>query len=267
MLPSQSGTALTDETPSPDAHIVPRQMATGISRSTQQGSRAASNPRRRRRRAGSPKRTQELSERTSTAEERDEGSSSSASEDRIVQDPLIRRMQLTRESYGEFGFDIDLVFRHEFPDFEPCGISLAKSAKLTTLSGGTVVKLKLRVDGIKDHLRRFTQQGRMDQEVNLARCLSTRKDIHPGHGDPIAVSMTIYQQRKGCRDVVNLCDFEMYSCMIVLRATDRPGYEALKQKIAEENEISTSTSCAMYTIACTAFLTASTWLGVASTCS
>ncbi|KAK1040446.1 hypothetical protein LTR74_018689, partial [Friedmanniomyces endolithicus] len=237
MLPSQSGTALTDETPSPDAHILPRQKATGISRSTQQGSRAAPNPRRRRRRAGSPKRTQELSERTSTAEERDEGSSSSSSEDGIVQDPLIRRMQLTRESYQEFGFDIDLVFRHEFSDLEPCGISLAKSAKLTTLSGETVVKLKLRVDGIKDHLRRFTQQGRMDQEVNLVRCLSTRKDIHPGHGDPIAVSMTIYQQRKGCRDVVNLCDFEMYSCMIVLRATNRPGYEALKQKIAEEKEI------------------------------
>ncbi|KAK0922429.1 hypothetical protein LTR29_018256, partial [Friedmanniomyces endolithicus] len=49
--------------------------------------------------------------------------------------------------------------------------------------------------------------------------------------------MTIYQQRKGCRDVVNLCDFEMYLCMIVLRATNRPGYEALKQKIAEEKEI------------------------------
>ncbi|KAK0871027.1 hypothetical protein LTR87_013032 [Friedmanniomyces endolithicus] len=29
MLPSQSGTALTGETPSPDAHIVPRQKATG----------------------------------------------------------------------------------------------------------------------------------------------------------------------------------------------------------------------------------------------
>ncbi|KAK0954187.1 hypothetical protein LTR91_023431 [Friedmanniomyces endolithicus] len=237
MLPSQSGTALTDETPSPDAHILPRQKATGISRSTQQGSRAAPNPRRRRRRAGSPKRTQQLSERTSTAEEREEGSSSSASENGIVQDPLIRRMQLTRESYQEFGFDIDLVFRHEFPDFEPCGISLAKSAKLTTLSEGTVVKLKLRADGIKDHLTRFTQQGRMNQEVNLVRCLSKRKDIHPGHGDPIAVSMTIYQQRKGCRDVVNLCDFEMYSCMIVLRATNRPGYEALMEKIAEEKEI------------------------------
>ncbi|KAK0776986.1 hypothetical protein LTR59_014015 [Friedmanniomyces endolithicus] len=121
MLPSQSGTASTDETPSLDAHIVPRQKATGISRSSQQGPRAAPNPRRRRRRAGSPKRTQQLSERTSTAEEREEGSSSSSSEDGIVQDPLIRRMQLTRESYGEFGFDIDLVFRHEFPDFEPCG--------------------------------------------------------------------------------------------------------------------------------------------------
>ncbi|KAK0871028.1 hypothetical protein LTS16_026887 [Friedmanniomyces endolithicus] len=146
-------------------------------------------------------------------------------------------MQLTRESYGEFGLDIDLVFRREFPDFEPCGISLAKSAKLTTLSEGTDVKLKLRADGIKDHLMRFTQQGRMDQEVNLVRCLSKTKDIHPGHGDPIAVSMTIYQQRKGWRAVVNLCDFEMYSCMIVLRATNRPGYEALKQKIAEEKEI------------------------------
>ncbi|KAK1051653.1 hypothetical protein LTR74_016749 [Friedmanniomyces endolithicus] len=237
MLPSQSGTALTDETPSPDAHIVPRQKATGISRSTQQGPRAAPNPRRRRRRAGSPKRTQQLSERTSTAEEGEEGISSSSSEDGIVQDPLIRRMQLTQESYREFGFDIDLVFRHEFPDFEPCGISLAKSAKLTTLSEGTVVKLEFRADGIKDHLRRFTQEGRMDQEVNLVRCLSKRKDIHPGHSDPIAVSMMIYQQRKGCRDVVNLCDFEMYSCMIVLRATNRPGYEALKQKIAEEKEI------------------------------
>ncbi|KAK1807804.1 hypothetical protein LTR12_017842 [Friedmanniomyces endolithicus] len=146
-------------------------------------------------------------------------------------------MPLTRESYGEFGFDIDLVFRHEFPDFEPCGISLAKPTKLTTLSEGTVVKLKLRVDGIKDHLRRFTQEGRMDEEGNLVRCLSKRKDIHSGHSDPIAVSMTIYQQRKGCRDVVNLCDFEMYSCMIVLRATNRPGYEVLKQKIAEEKEI------------------------------
>ncbi|KAK1813204.1 hypothetical protein LTR12_012393 [Friedmanniomyces endolithicus] len=223
MFPSQSGTALTDETPSPDAHIVPRRKATGISRSTQQGPRAAPNPRRRRRRAGSPKRTQQLSERTSTAEEREEGSSPSSSEDGIVQDPLIKRMQLTRESYGEFGFDIDLVFRHEFPDFKPRGISLAKSAKLTTLRRGTVVKLKLRADGIKDHLRRFTQEGRMDQEVNLVRCLSKRKDIHPGHSDPIAVSMTIYQQRKGCRDVVNLCDFEMYSCKIVLRATNRPG--------------------------------------------
>ncbi len=102
-------------------------------------------------------------------------------------------------------------------------VSLAKPTKLTTLSEGTVVKLKLRADGIKDHLRRFTQEGRMDQEVNLVRCLSKRKDIHPEHSDPIAVSMTIYQQRKGCRDVVNLCDFEMYSCMIVLRATNRPG--------------------------------------------
>ncbi|KAK1086441.1 hypothetical protein LTR48_003554, partial [Friedmanniomyces endolithicus] len=237
MLPSQSGTALTNETPSGDAHIVPRQKATGIFRSTQQGPPAAPNPRRRRRRAGSPKRTQQLSERTSTAEKREEGSSSSSSEDGIVQHPLMKRMQLTRESYEEFGFDIDLVFRHAFPDFEPCGISLAKSAKLTTLSEGTVLKLKLRADGIKDHLWRFTQQGRMDEEVNLVRCLSKRKEIHPGHGDPIAVSMTIYQQRKGCRDVVNLCDFEMYSCMIVLRATNRPGYEALKQKIAEEKEI------------------------------
>ncbi|KAK1052423.1 hypothetical protein LTR74_016520 [Friedmanniomyces endolithicus] len=237
MLPSQSRTVLTDETPSPDAHIVPRRKATGISRSTQQGPRAAPNPTRRRRRAGPPKRTQQLSERTSTAEEREEGSSSSSSEDGIVQDPLIKRMQLTRESYGEFGFDIDLVFRHEFPDFEPRGISLAKSAKLTTLSEGTVAKLKLRADAIKNHLGRFTQEERMDQEVNLLRCLLKRKDIHPGHSDPIAVSTKIYQQRKGCRDVVNLCDFEMYSCMIVMRATNRPGYEALKQKIAEEKEI------------------------------
>ncbi|KAK4954083.1 hypothetical protein LTR66_013589 [Elasticomyces elasticus] len=237
MLPSQPRTAMTDEASSPDAHIVPRQKATGISRSTQQGPRGAPGPRRRRKKGGSTKRTQQLSERTSTAEEREEGSSSSSSEDGIVQEPLIRRMQLTRESYGQFGFDIDLAFRHEFPDFEPCGISLAKSAKLTTLSEGTVAKLKLRADAIKDHLKCFTQEDRMDQEVNLLRCLSKRRDIHPGHSDPIAVSTTIYQQRKGCGDVVNLCDFEMYSCMIVLRATNQPGFEALKQKIADEKEI------------------------------
>ncbi|KAK5000274.1 hypothetical protein LTR66_000845 [Elasticomyces elasticus] len=237
MLPSQPRTAMTDEASSPDAHIVPRQKATGTSRSTQQDPRAAQGPRRRRKKGGSTKRTQELSERTSTAEEREEGSSSSSSEDGIVQDPLIRRMQLTRESYEEFGFDIDLVFCHEFPDFEPCGVSLAKSAKLTTLSEGTVAKLKLRVDAIKDHLKCFTQEDHTDQEVNLLRRLSKRKDIHPGHSDPITVSTTIYQQRKGCRDVVNLCDFEMYSCMIVLRATNRQGFETLKQKIADEKEI------------------------------
>ncbi|KAL2349858.1 hypothetical protein BJ546DRAFT_1070781 [Cryomyces antarcticus] len=235
MLPSQPRTAMTDEASSPDAHIVPRQKVTGISRPTQQDPRAAPGPRRRRKKGGSTKRTQQLSERTSTAEEREEGSSSSSSEDGIVQDPLIRRMQLTRESYGEFGFDIDLVFRHEFPDFEPCGISLAKSAKLTTLSEVTVTKLKLRADAIKDHLRRFTQEERMDQEVNLLRCLLKRKDIHPGHSDPIAVSTTIYQQRKGCKDVVNLCDFEMYSCMIVLRATNRAagGHQASGSKILQ----------------------------------
>ncbi len=223
MLPPQPRTAITDEASSTDTHTVPRQKATGISRSTQQGPRAAQKPRRRRKKGGSTKRTQKLAEGSTTAEERDECTSSSSSEDGIVQDPLIRRMQLTRESYWEFGFDIDLVFRHEFPDFEPCGISLAKSAKLTTLSEGMVAKLKLRADAIKDHLRRFTQEECMDQEVNLLRSLLKRKDIHPGHSDPIAVSTTIYQQRKGCRDVVNLCDFEMYSCMTVLRATNRPG--------------------------------------------
>ena len=140
-------------------------------------------------------------------------------------------MQLTRESYWEFGFDIDLVFGHEFPDFEPCGISLAKSAKLTTLTEGTVAKLKLRADVITDHLGRFTQDEGMDQEVNLLRCLLKRKDIHPGHSDPLAVSTTIYQQRKGCRDMINLCDFEMYSCMIVLRATDRPGVRLSSESI------------------------------------
>nr|OQO26886.1 hypothetical protein B0A51_12175 [Rachicladosporium sp. CCFEE 5018] len=237
MLPSQSRTALTDETPSPEAYIVPRHKATGVARSTQQGPEAAPNSRRRKKRAGSPKCTQQLSERTSMAEEREEGSSLSSSETVVVQDPLTRRMQLTRESYREFGFDIDLVFRHEFPDFEPCGISLAKSAKLTTLSEVTFSKLELRADAIKDHLRRFTQEDRMDEEVNIVRCLLQRKDIHPGHSDPIAVSTTIYQQKKGCRDVVNLRDFEIYSCMIVLRATNRPGYEALRQKIAEEKEI------------------------------
>ncbi|KAK1093572.1 hypothetical protein LTR48_002055 [Friedmanniomyces endolithicus] len=237
MLPPQPRTAITDEASSSDNHTVPRQKATGISRSTQQGPRAAPKPRRRRKKGGSTKRTQKLAEGSTTAEERDECTSSSSSEDGIVQDPLIRRMQLTRESYWEFGFDIDLVFRHEFPDFEPCGISLAKSAKLTTLSEGMVAKLKLRADAIKDHLRRFTQEECMDQEVNLLRCLLKRKDIHPGHSDPIAVSTTIYQQRKGCRDVVNLCDFEMYSCMTVLRATNRPGYEALKQKIERRRSL------------------------------
>nr|OQO16788.1 hypothetical protein B0A51_18955 [Rachicladosporium sp. CCFEE 5018] len=171
------------------------------------------------------------------AEEREEGNSLSSSENGVVQDPLTRRMQLTRESYRKFGFDIELVFRHDFPDFESCGISLAKSATLTTLSEVTVSKLELRADAIKDHLRRFTQEDRMDEEVNLVRCLLKRKNIHPGHNHPIAVSTTIYQQRKGCRDVVNLCDFEIYSCMIVLRATDRAGYEALRQKIAEGKEI------------------------------
>ncbi|KAK4994803.1 hypothetical protein LTR66_005244 [Elasticomyces elasticus] len=241
MLPSQSRTAMTDEAPSPDVRVAPRQKATkkatGITRSTQQGPQAAPGPRQRRKKVESTKCTQQLSERTSTAEERGDGGSLSSNEDGVVQDPLIRRMQLTRESYEEFGFDIDLVFRHEFPDFEPCGISLAKSAKLTTLSEGTVAKLKLRADAIKDHLRRFMQEECMDQEVNLLRSLLMRKDIHPGHSDPIIVSTTIYQQRKGCRDVVNLCDFEMYSCMIVLRATNRQGFEALKQKIADEKEI------------------------------
>ncbi|KAK0767687.1 hypothetical protein LTR38_018265, partial [Friedmanniomyces endolithicus] len=164
MLPPQPRTAITDEASSTDTHTVPRQKATGISRSTQQGPRAAQKPRRRRKKGGSTKRTQKLAEGSTTAEERDECTSSSSSEDGIVQDPLIRRMQLTRESYWEFGFDIDLVFRHEFPDFEPCGISLAKSAKLTTLSEGMVAKLKLRADAIKDHLRRFTQEECMDQE-------------------------------------------------------------------------------------------------------
>ncbi|KAK4991372.1 hypothetical protein LTR66_006566 [Elasticomyces elasticus] len=231
MLPSHSRTAMNDEALSPDVRVAPRQKATkkatGITRSTQQGPQAAPGPRRRRKKVESTKRTQQLSEITSTAEEREEGGSLSSNEDGIVQDPLIRRMQLTRESYREFGFDIDLVFRHEFPDFEPCGISLAKSAKLTALSEGTVAKLKLRADAIKDHLRCFTQEERMDQEVNLLRCLLKRKDIHPGHSDPIAVSTTIYQQRKGCRDMLNLYDFEMYSCMIVLRATNRPGVRLL----------------------------------------
>ncbi|KAK0771342.1 hypothetical protein LTR75_017685 [Friedmanniomyces endolithicus] len=237
MLPPQPRTAMADEASSSDTHTVPRQKATGISQSTHQGPRAAPKPRRRRKQGGSTKRTQTLAEASTTAEERDECTSSSSGEDGIIQDPLIRRMQLTRESYWKFGFDIDLVFRHEFPDFEPCGISLAKSAKLTTLGQGMVAKLKLRAEAITDHLRRFTREEGMDQEVNVLRCLLKRKDIHPGHSSPIAVSTKVYQQRKGCRDMVNLYDFEMYSCMIVLRATNRPGYEALKQKIAEEKEI------------------------------
>ncbi|KAK1036621.1 hypothetical protein LTR74_018846, partial [Friedmanniomyces endolithicus] len=118
---------------------------------------------------GSTKRTPRVVEGSRTTEEHDECTSPSLSDDGIGQDPLIRRMQLTRESYWEFGFDIDLVFGHEFPDFEPCGISLAKSAKLTTLTEGTVAKLKLRADVITDHLRRFTQDEGMDQEVNLLR--------------------------------------------------------------------------------------------------
>lgn len=164
---------MTYEALSADAHIVPRQKAAGVSRSTQQGPEAAPGPRRRREQGRSTKCAQQLSERTSTAEEREEGSTSSSSGDGIVQEPFIRRMQLTRESYGEFEFDIDLVFRHKFPAFEPCGISLAESAKPTTLSEGTVAKLKLRVDAIKDHLSRFTQEERMDQEVNLLRKSST----------------------------------------------------------------------------------------------
>ncbi|KAK1034361.1 hypothetical protein LTR74_018902, partial [Friedmanniomyces endolithicus] len=128
-------------------------------------------------------------------------------------------MQLTRESYWEFGFDIDLVFGHEFPDFEPCGISLAKSAKLTTLTEGTVAKLKLRADVITDHLRRFTQDEGMDQE----RSTRSLNDNIPA--------------KEGLPGLINLCDFEMYSCMTVLRATNWAGYEALKQKIAEEKEI------------------------------
>jgi len=223
MLPPQPTTAMTDEASSSDTQTAPGQKATGISRSTQQDRRTAPRPRRRKQQGGSTKRTPRVAEGSRTTEEHDECTSPSLSDDGIGQDPLIRRMQLTRESYWEFGFDIDLVFGHEFPDFEPCGISLAKSAKLTTLTEGTVAKLKLRADVITDHLRRFTQDEGMDQEVNLLRCLLKRKDIHPGHSDPLAVSTTIYQQRKGCRDMINLCDFEMYSCMTVLRATNRPG--------------------------------------------
>ncbi|KAK6442752.1 hypothetical protein LTR95_000999 [Oleoguttula sp. CCFEE 5521] len=212
MLPSQSRTASPDGTPSPDANIGPRQKSTGVARSTQQGPEAAPGPRRRRKRAGLPKHTPKGSGRTSTAEEREGGSSLSSSENGVVQDPLLSRIQLTRESYRKFGFDIDLLFRHEFPDFEPFGISPANSAKLTTLSEVTVSKLELRADAIKDHLRRFTLEDRMDEEVNLVRCILKSKTIHPGHNNP-------------------------NWCMIVLRATNRPGYEALKQKIAEEKEI------------------------------
>ncbi|KAK6438323.1 hypothetical protein LTR95_005478 [Oleoguttula sp. CCFEE 5521] len=167
MIPSQSRAALTDETPSP-------QKATGVARSTQQSPEAAPNPRRRRKRAGSLNNTQKLSGRTSTAEECEEGSSLSSSENGVVQDPLTTRMQLTRESYRKFGFDFDLVFRHGFPDFEPCGISLAKSAKLITVSEVMVSKLEFRADAMKDHLRRFTQEDRMDEEVNLYEALKQK---------------------------------------------------------------------------------------------
>ncbi|KAK3075321.1 hypothetical protein LTR53_001454 [Teratosphaeriaceae sp. CCFEE 6253] len=131
MLPPQPTTAMTDEASSSDTQTALGQKATGISRSTQQDRRTAPRPRRRNQQGGSTKRTPKVAEGSRTTEEHDDCTSPSLSDDGIGQDPLIRRMQLTRESYWEFGFDIDLVFGHEFPDFEPCGISLAKSAKLT----------------------------------------------------------------------------------------------------------------------------------------
>ncbi|KAK3109623.1 hypothetical protein LTR53_016924, partial [Teratosphaeriaceae sp. CCFEE 6253] len=219
MIPPQPIIAKTDEASFSDTHAAPGPRATGISRSTQQDRRTAPRPRKRKRQRGSTKRTPKVAEGSRTTEEHDECGPSPPSGDGIGQDPLTQRMQPTRESFLDFGFDIDLVFRHDFPDFEPCGINLAKSAKLTTLTEGTVAKLNLRANVMTDYLRRFSQDEGMDQEVNLLRCLLKRKDIHPGHSDLLAVSTTIYQQRKGCRDMINLCDFEMYSCMTFLRAT------------------------------------------------
>lgn len=228
-LSIQSRTAMIDEAPSPDAYDSPRRKTAEMNSPACQVPRGGRSSRRKREKLGSARRTGQLSEKTPNVEEREDNDSSPSNEDEVIQDALERRTQLTRESYGKFGLEINLVFRHEFLDFEPHGIALGKSAKLTTLNEGIVAKLSARADAIKDCLRRFTEGERMDQEVNFLRGLSKRKDIHPGYNDPATISTTIYQQRKGCRDIVNLHDFEMYSCMMILRATDQRGVR-LSQK-------------------------------------
>lgn len=223
----------------PDDHIDPTQNPAGTSPSTQEGIRVAGGRGRRKKKVKSMNHTEKVAKITSAAEECDEGTSLSSSEDGIVRDALRKRKQFTRDSYEKFGLNSDLVFGYEFSDFEPCGISLGKSAKLTTLNEKTTEKLRERADEITGYLRRFTEEEGMDQEVNLLRCLLKRKDIHPGLDDLIAISTTVYQQRKGCRDIVNLSDFETYSCMIILRATSehrvRLSHRLLHKRLADDD--------------------------------
>lgn len=139
----------------------------------------------------------------------------------VGQDALSKRIDATNKSYQDFGFKINLVFRAEFLDFDPCGVSLGKLATQTTLNEHTFARLKARVMEVKSYVLRLVQDERSAAEVNLPRRLLLRKSIHPGHSSPEAVSDTIYRQRKGCKDEMNLCDFEMYSGLIILRAVNR----------------------------------------------
>lgn len=207
----------------PDNHVDSTWRRGRDSRGIQQPRQTGLEPRRRKNKVKSIKRHERLPEQTPLAEERGKNNSSSPPEYDILQDPLTKRIHLTQQSYTDFVFDIELVFRNEFPDFERYGISLAKSARLTTLNEGNVAKLEVRTKAIKEHLRRFADEERMDHEVNLVRSLLKRKELHPGYIDPVAVSVTIYQQRKNCKNIINLHDFEMYSSMIILRATNRQG--------------------------------------------
>ena len=159
--------------------------------------------------------------RRSTPEESDAEDTTHSSDQAVGQDALGERIHETKKSYQDFGFSVNLVFREEFFDFDPHGVSLGKPAAQTTLNEKILARLKARVKEIKEHFLRLTQGEGSAEEINLPRRLLLRKSIHPGLNNPEIISKTIYRQRKSCKDEMNLCDFEMYSSLIILRANNR----------------------------------------------
>lgn len=153
----QSRMAMVDKAPSLDALVPLEHKAEKYSLACQipQGTQSS---RQRGKRLGSMRHTKQVSEGTSNIKEREDGNSPSSSEDGVIQDLLIGRMQLTQESYEKFGMKTNLVFGHNFPDLKPYRIMLGKSAKLITLNEGLVAKLVLQADTIKDCLRHVTDK-------------------------------------------------------------------------------------------------------------